>query len=297
MRNTGLDEAQAGITIGRKNINNFRYADVQTHVRWISDAIQSSHPLPSPSPLTFNLPQHQVSSNESVLCIRWPKCWSFVISPSSEYSGLIPLGLTGWISLLSKGLSRAFSSTMVQKHQFFGTQASLWSSSYICTWLLEKTMASTIWSFVLYLVRNLVVVVSWFSSGQSAHSIILSVLYINSVYFVKKQSKKIFSTFFFVPFTSIYCHFCGLERSLRPGAIVPVCVSRSVVPNSLWPHGLQPTRLLYLWDFPGKDTGVGYHFLLQGIFPTQGSNLGLLPCRQIRHRLSYKGSFPNPTSS
>ena len=59
MRNTGLDEAQAGIKIGRKNINNFRYADVQTHVRWISDAIQPSHPLLSPSPLTFNLSQHQ----------------------------------------------------------------------------------------------------------------------------------------------------------------------------------------------------------------------------------------------
>ena len=44
-------------------------------------------------------------------------------------------------------------------------------------------------------------------------------------------------------------------------------VSRSVVPNSLWPHGLQPTRLLCPWDFPGKDTGVGGHFLLQGIFP------------------------------
>ena len=174
------------------------------------------------SPLIF--PSIRVSSSESVLCIRWPKCWSFVISPSIEYSGLIPLGLTGWISLLSKGLSRAFSSTMVQKHQFFGTQPSLWSSSYICTWLLEKTIASTIWSFVLYLVRNLVVVVSWFSSGQSAYIIILSVLYINSVYFVKKQIKKIFSTFFFVPFTSIYCHFCGLERSLRPGAIVRVCV-------------------------------------------------------------------------
>ena len=109
----------------------------------------------------------------------------------------------------------------------------------------KKTIASTIWSFVLYLVRNLVVVVSWFSSGQSAYIIILSVLYINSVYFVKKQIKKIFSTFFFVPFTSIYCHFCGLERSVRPGAIVRVCVSRSVVPDSLRPHGLHPTRLLY----------------------------------------------------
>ena len=49
-----------------------------------------------------------------------------------------PLGLTGWISLQSKGLSRVFSNTTVQKHQFFSTQPSLWSNSHICTWLLEK---------------------------------------------------------------------------------------------------------------------------------------------------------------
>ena len=49
-----------------------------------------------------------------------------------------PLGLTGWVSLQSKGLSRVFSNTTVQKHQFFGTQPSLWSNSHIHTWLLEK---------------------------------------------------------------------------------------------------------------------------------------------------------------
>ena len=52
--------------------------------------------------------------------------------------GWFPLGLTGLISLQSKGLSRVFSSTTIQKHQFFGTQFSLWSSSHICTWLLGK---------------------------------------------------------------------------------------------------------------------------------------------------------------
>ena len=72
-------------------------------------------------------PSIRVFSNESVLCIRWPKYWSFSfsISPSNEYSGLIFLGWTGWISLKSKGLSRVFSNTTVQKHQFFGTQLSL----------------------------------------------------------------------------------------------------------------------------------------------------------------------------
>ena len=70
-----------------------------------------------------------------------------------------------------------------------------------------------------------------------------------------------------------------------------VSVSRSIVPDSLRPHGLQPTRFLCPWDFPGKDIGVGCHFLLQGIFPTQGWSPGLLHCRQIIYQLSYKGSL------
>ena len=59
-----------------------------------------------------------------------------------------PLGLTGWISLQSKGLSRVFSNTTVQKHQFFSAQPSLWSDSHIHTWALEKTIALTRWTFV-----------------------------------------------------------------------------------------------------------------------------------------------------
>ena len=62
--------------------------------------------------------------------------------------------------------------------------------------------------------------------------------------------------------------------------------------NCLQPHGLQPTRLLCPWDFPGKSTGVHCHFLLQGIFLAQGLNPGLLHCRQTLYRLSYQGS-PN----
>ena len=64
--------------------------------------------------------------------------------------GWFPLGLTGLISLLSKGLLRVFSNTTVQKHQFFSAQLSLWSNSYIHTWLLEKekNIALTRWTFV-----------------------------------------------------------------------------------------------------------------------------------------------------
>ena len=84
-------------------------------------------------------PSIRVFSNESALCIRWPKYWSFSfnISPSNEHSGLISIRMD-WISLQSKGLSRVFSNTTVQKHQFFSTQLSLWSNSQIHTWLLEK---------------------------------------------------------------------------------------------------------------------------------------------------------------
>ena len=83
----------------------------------------------------------KIFSNESALRIKGPKYWSFSfsISPSSEYSGFISFRMTGLISLLSKGLSRVFSNTMVQKHQFFGAELSLWSNSHIHKWLLEKS--------------------------------------------------------------------------------------------------------------------------------------------------------------
>ena len=68
----------------------------------------------------------RVFSNESALRIRWLKYWSFSVSiiPSKETQGWSPLEWTGWISLQSKGLSRVFSNTTVQKHQFFGAQLS-----------------------------------------------------------------------------------------------------------------------------------------------------------------------------
>ena len=84
----------------------------QTHIHRVSDAIQPSHPLSSPSPPALNLSQHL--SNESVLRIRWPKYWSFSssISPSKEYLGLISFRID-WLDLL------AVQGTLtVQKHQF-----------------------------------------------------------------------------------------------------------------------------------------------------------------------------------
>ena len=74
----------------------------QTHVHQVGDAIQPSHLLLSPSPPTFNVSQHQGLFKESLLCIRWPKYWSFSfsISTSKEYSGLISFRID-WFSLLA----------------------------------------------------------------------------------------------------------------------------------------------------------------------------------------------------
>ena len=85
-------------------------------------------------------PKIRVFSNESALHMRWPKYWSFSfsISPSNEHPGLIIFRMDWLISLQSKGLSRVFSNTTVQKHQFFGAQLSSQSSSHIHTWPLEK---------------------------------------------------------------------------------------------------------------------------------------------------------------
>ena len=92
------------------------------------------HPLLLLPPIP---PSITVYSNESTLRMRWPKYWSFSfsISPCNDWSAL---EWTGWSSLQSKRLSRAFSSTTVQKHQFFGSQLSSQSNSHIHTWPLEK---------------------------------------------------------------------------------------------------------------------------------------------------------------
>ena len=106
-----------------------------TLIHRVSDAIQPSHPLLSPSP-TFNLSQHQGLFQGVSSRIRWPKYWSFSfsINLSNEDLGWFPLGWTSLIFLQSKGLSRVFCNTTIQNHQFFNTQLSL----YTHTWLLEK---------------------------------------------------------------------------------------------------------------------------------------------------------------
>ena len=121
----------------------------QTHVHWVGDAIQPSHPLSSPSPPALNLSQHQGLFNESALRFRWPK---YGISASASVLPMktqdwSPLGWTGWIFLQSKGLSRAFLTP-----QFKSINSSVLSflysptlTSYMTT---GKTIPLTRWTFV-----------------------------------------------------------------------------------------------------------------------------------------------------
>ena len=106
-------------------------------IHWVSDPIQPSHPMPPSSPPALNLSQqrgliHWAGSSNQVT-----KYWSFnfSISHSNENLELISFRIN-WLQ--SKGLSEVFSSTTIQRHQFFSSQSSLWSNSHIHTWLLEK---------------------------------------------------------------------------------------------------------------------------------------------------------------
>ena len=114
----------------------------QVHVHWVGDAIQPSHPLLTTSPFAFNLSQHQslsfpmnqlfASDSQSIGASASASVLPMTIQ------GWFPLGLTGWISLQSRKLSRVFSSTTIQKHQFFHAQPSLRFNSHIHVWLPEK---------------------------------------------------------------------------------------------------------------------------------------------------------------
>ena len=115
-------------------------------VHWVAGAIQPSHPLLSPSP-AFDLPQLRVFSSESALHIWWPKYWSFNISPSNEYSGLISFRID-WLDLLAvQGILKSLL-------QHSSKASVLWCSAFFMVQLLhpyvtrEKTIALTIWTFV-----------------------------------------------------------------------------------------------------------------------------------------------------
>ena len=123
----------------------------QIHVHGVGDAIQPSHPLSPPSPPLFSLSQHQglfkwVSSSHQMATVFGASALASVLPMNIQ--DWFPLGLTGWIFLQSKGFSRVVSNTTVQTYKFFSTQLSLQFSSHIHTWLLQKNIALTRWTFV-----------------------------------------------------------------------------------------------------------------------------------------------------
>ena len=121
----------------------------QTHIHRVSDTIQPSHALSSPSPPALNLSQHRVFSNKSALCIRWPKYWSFSfsISPSNEHPGLISFRMD-WLDLL------AVQGTLKSLLQYLSSKASVpRHSAFFIVQLshphmtIGKTIALTRWTF------------------------------------------------------------------------------------------------------------------------------------------------------
>jgi len=112
----------------------------QTHVHLVSDAIQPSHPLSSPSPPAPNPSQHQSFPMSQL--VAWGAQSTGVTALASflpkNTQGWSPLEWTGWISLQSKGLSRVFSNPTVQKHQFFGPQLSSQSKLYLYTYVYKS---------------------------------------------------------------------------------------------------------------------------------------------------------------
>ena len=157
----------------------------QTHLHWVGDAIQLSHPLSSPSPPAFNLSRISVFSNESALHIRWPKYWSFSfsISPSSEHSGLI-FSRVDWLDLL------AVQGTLKSLFQHHSSNASIfWYSVFFVVQLSHpymitgKTIAWTRQTFVgkvmslllnklsrlvkTFLPRSKCLLISWLQSSSA----------------------------------------------------------------------------------------------------------------------------------
>ena len=156
----------------------------QTHVHWVSDVIQPSHSLSSPSPPAFNLAQHQglfqwVSYLNQVAKVLE---FSFSISPSNEYLGLISFRMD-WLDLLVvQGVSSIFSSATVQNHQLFGPQLSLQSNFCIhinygkTIALTRQTFVSKVMSLLFYMLSSLVIaflprskhhLISWLQSPSA----------------------------------------------------------------------------------------------------------------------------------
>ena len=178
----------------------------QTHVHQLGDVIQPSHPLSSPS--AYHLSQHQGLFQWVISSYQVARVLELQLQHHSFQwifrTDWFHLGLTGLISMLSKGLPRVFSNTTVQKHQFFSTQLSLWSNSHIHTWLLEigkviSLLFNTVPRFVIaFLPRSMHLLISW----------------LQSPYAVTLEPKKIKSLTVSIVSPSICCEVMGLDAMI-----------------------------------------------------------------------------------
>ena len=160
----------------------------RTHVHSVGDSIQPSHPLSSPFPPALNLSQHQGLFHESVLHIKWPKCWSFSfsISPSNEYSGLISFRMDWFILLAVQGilmnLLRYHSSkaSIFPRSAFFMVQLShpymtIGKTIALAKWIFFDKVISVLFNMlsrlvIAFLPRSKCLLISW---PQSPSAVIL----------------------------------------------------------------------------------------------------------------------------
>ena len=188
----------------------------QTHVHWVGDAIQPSHPLSSPSPPTFNLSSFRVFSNESVLLNRCPKYWSFSFSihPSNKYSGLISFR-TDWLDLL------AVQGTLKSLLQHHSSKASIfWCSAFFMVQLSHpymttgKIRALTRWTFVGEVMSLLFNTLSRFVIAFLPKGNCLKISWLQSPSAVILEPKKIKSVTISIVSSSIFHEVMGLDAMI-----------------------------------------------------------------------------------
>ena len=166
-------------------------------IRWCHPTISSCRPFLL-LPLIF--PCIRVFSNELALSIRWAKYWSFSISPSSEYSGLISFRVDRFDLFAVQGTLKS-----PPAPQFKNINSSLWSNSQIYTWLLEKTIALTIWIFVGKVMSLLFNTVSRFAIAFLPRTQCLLISWLQSPSAVILEPKKIKSVIVST-FSPSVCH-------------------------------------------------------------------------------------------
>ena len=188
----------------------------QTHVHWVGDAIQPSHPLSSPSPPAFNCCQHRDFSNESARHTRWPKFWSFSfsISPSNEYSGLISFRMD-WLDLL------AVQGTLKSLLQHYSSKASiLLHSAFFIVQLshpymtIGKAKALTRWTYVGKVMSLLFNMLSKLVIAFLSRSKCLLISWLESPSAVILEPKKIKSAIISIVSPSICHEVMGLDAMI-----------------------------------------------------------------------------------